>query len=692
MPPAWALGRALSRTRGVPHPTKARPRPICLFCSLSTPRRLPLLSTTIPTTTPLLRTQRTPYSALTQTQHKHSREYSSSSTTTNLRSDPRVDLHNALRDLQTLAPAHVHLARLQLALRNLSEPPGHESIRVAVLGVPPSTGPTAAATATARRLLQLALADPLQPAAPWEARLVEGREFNDHDGEHAQALIVRVVGAAEQGGVVLDGTRTGAARATVEIGIETAKEHAIPELKVTAPALKGAEVEMLVGVLPTAAVAAGAGTGGASAVDDAVLVPTPGVAATTAGHVAPVETPVHMALLVGDGVRGAAEILGLSVVEGRDVILGAVQFDNVGEQDLEGCPVVAVNLDTAAEGLALFRANVGNAMRYEALWTEANISQISEWLKKGVLPNEDGDGTLKAPVRNLITSLLRSARTAVQEEETRILGAQPNTTTKGSSPTSVAHLDQALTDWAQGAHQELQQQLDAAFTTRPWSRLRWWKLFWRADDVGMVTSELVGLRFLPQAEKDLIYLAGRIQEASGGGPPPQYTAPSALDTPSTTSSTSTRSTSTCPPWPTTIPHTRTYLQTRTVPALQALAQTLVLQSATLAGLTSTLAALSYLSSVGAYECGAIAALGLVLSFRRFQRKWDAARMYWEGEVREEGRKAIRAAEGSVAGVLEGFVKGGGKGGSGGEVGGRVRELEEVRRVIERAEEALGRLK
>ncbi|AEO62705.1 uncharacterized protein THITE_2107175 [Thermothielavioides terrestris NRRL 8126] len=394
-----------------------------------------------------------------------------------------------------------------------------------------------------------------------------------------------------------------------------------------------------------------------------------------------------MALLVGDGVLGAASILSLPLLEGPDVIAGAVNFAKIGKEDLAQCPLVAVNVDAGGEGLALFRADVRNALKYEALWTEANVGRISEWLRRGALPA--GEAGMKAPVRNLICSLLRNARAAVQDEESRDLSSNLKAKV---APGTAARLDQALSEWAQKAHAELQQQLDAAFATRPWSKLGWWKLFWRADDVGMVTSELVALRFLPEAEKAMIYLAGRIQEAGameGQQGQPIYTGPALPPPLAGARSAHTVAPESVSKWPTHIPFTRNYLQEKTVPALQALAQKLVVQSASLAGLSTALAGLSYLSGLGAYECGAIAALGIVLSFRRLQQKWDAAREYWESEVREEGRKAIRATEASVAEVLD---KAGKALDSRADRTAQLEELRNIEKVIARAEEALARIK
>ncbi|KAK4127761.1 hypothetical protein N657DRAFT_641795, partial [Parathielavia appendiculata] len=651
MPPSLALQRALVRSPGLrSQPAKAPS--ICLFCSFT-----PRISPSSPS--PILRPSRKPLVSLPEI---HRRSHTASPS---LNSKTRQDLYRALLDLQTHGPNYVNLPRLQLALRNLSEPPGHESVRVAFLSV--STGTASSnnnkSSTTAKRLLRLALADPLTPAAEWEVQL-EAHDVRRHP------LIVRVAGKAQE--EERDGTVT----------VASIKEHVIPELRVSTPLLRGAGVEMLVAEVAAALPS----PGGKAVVDDALLVPMVDVAATTAGHVAAVGTPVHMAVLVGDGMLGAAAILGMPVVQGWDVIMGAVNFTRVGKEDLADCPLVAVNVDAGREALELFRADVGNAMKFKALWSEANVGRISEWLQKSVLSG--GEGFTKTPVRNLIDSLLRNARAAVQEEQARDLATESQTEV---SPVAIADLDKALAEWAQNAHEELQQQLDLAFSTRPWSKLGWWKLFWRADDVGMMTSEMVALRFLPEAEKAMIYLAGRMQEAGiaeGQQGQPLYAGPALPQSSTGTERQDTVAPNIVAKWPTHIPFTRNYLQEKTVPALQALAQKLVVQAASLSGLSTALAGLSYLSSLGAYECGAIAALGIALSFRRFQGKWDAAREYWEEEVREEGRKAIRATEASVAEVLN---QAGKTPDPRGDRTAHLEELNMVEEIIKRAEEAFAQM-
>ena len=138
-------------------------------------------------------------------------------------------------------------------------------------------------------------------------------------------------------------------------------------------------------------------------------------------------------------------------------------------------------------------------------------------------------------------------------------------------------------------------------------------------------------------------------------------------------------------WPTHIPFTKQYLLGETVPALQALAQKLVVQTLGTSTITTSLAGLMYLSSFGAYEAGAVGALGLVWSLGRMQKKWETARNFWEGEVREEGRKAVRAVESSVAQALD-RAKELSHGGA------TIDDIRHVRELVRKAEDALARLK
>ncbi|KAK4219199.1 hypothetical protein QBC37DRAFT_410500 [Rhypophila decipiens] len=665
----YALGRGRVLANG-----RSR-RSICFFCSLSG-HNAPASRITRPG---LLREKRK-FPGFTT-----SRCQSTETATTEVPiTDPRQDLEHALLELQTHAANYVNLSRLQLALHNLREQPGDESIRVTFLGV---TNGSLEPGNTAKSLLRLVLADPLEPRREWETRL------QSHDA--SKPLIVRIGPAP-----------TSPEDAIRSEKLETARDSIMPEIKVSSPTLNKANLEMLLMEADTLTLAK---TSEPNTLEDSVLVPTVDLSKPSSTHPEPITTPVHMALLVGDGILGAASILSLPILESQETTRAAVNFGSLDPNDMASCPFTKIDIKAGDHGLELFRTSVNNVMEFENLWTESNIGRISEWLRINTLPSSP-DRITKPPVRNLIKSLLQNTSATIQAEEAKGLS---ETLAASVSPHSAARLNQALAEWSQNAHQELEQQLEVAFSSRPWRKLNWWKLFWRVDDVGMLSSDMLALRFLPEAERGIIYLAGRVQEASlavsqssehhhlqEGGQvlypgPTLASGPSAADVISSTR----QRTAIVPPGPTAvvvgggstypsyIPYTRNYLQERTVPALQALAQKLVLQSVSTAGLTSALGVLSYLSALGAYESGTIAALGLALSLRRLQSKWESARGFWEGEVREEGRKAVRATEDCVARVIEGAADVGKE-----EQGRRMEELERVKGIIERAEEALGRMR
>ncbi|KAL1880207.1 hypothetical protein VTK73DRAFT_6035 [Phialemonium thermophilum] len=646
MPVRLSFNPIAGSTRGLSASRLSRlPPAVCLFCSLSfrAPASLSKARLRAAVTTP-------------------SRRAESSLVSPAVVSDPsdgRDDLISALADLKKYAANYVNLSRVELALRNLAQPTGQESIRIAILGLSNITD----GWRTARHVLRLLLADPLKPEESWE------KELERHDA--SRPLIVRVTEAQPDMGVA----------------VAYARDSLVAEMTVSSPPLNGNNLELL--LMEVNPFDSASSREDILGFEDAVLVPTVDIPTSDTGRYNPVTTPVHKALLVGDGIMGAASVVNLPLLVDQDLISAAVNIRQYASEDLSAYPFNKIDTAAAIEGLQLFRDSVGNARQYEALWSDSNILAVSTWLKAGVLSN--GTGATKQAVRGLIQSLLRNTAAAIQAEEASKLSS---TLSSKFSATSAASLDQCLTRWAQSAHEELQEQLDDAFTGPRWRNLRWWKLFWRVDDVSMLSAEMIAQRFLPEAERGVIYLAGRMEEAgitksNQGADRPSYPGPVLAPLPHEGAGSPLRRPT--PElegrWPTHIPFTRNYLVDKAVPALQALAQRLVVQSLTTSAMTTALAALAYLSSFGAYEAGAIAALGFVWSMRRLQTKWETARSYWEGEVREEGRKAVRATEASVAEVLERSKKVHTV-----EDEEALVELTRIRELIDRAEDALARLK
>lgn len=543
--------------------------------------------------------------------------------------NPRQELEDALEDLQKHAPTYVNIPRLQLALQGLRQTPGQEAIRVAVLGQ------TAGGDAgnTAKNVLRVLLTDPLGDEQEWE------KQLKDHDPKHP--LIVRVRPSLGQ-----------------QSTLTSSRTNLLSEINVSSPEWNGLDVEFLFKEMITPErTARHVGARADQDLVEAFLVPTVDIPSAE-DRVTPMATPVHKALLVAEGMNGAVAIATQPLAGDSDTILPAVNLKGVDHGQLDA-PFKMFDVSLADKSIDLFRQSPKNAMEYERLWFKSNLPALVAWLKTGLTAND----TVKPAVRILIRDILYSVFHEVQEQDSRRMQKLH----VAANPRSAfsAELDQALAIWAQKAHAELQEELDLAFTGRRWRKLGWWQLFWRVDDVAMLTNEMLSQRFLPTAEQEMVYLTGQIAKATKDIP--KYPQPVSLRDGHAAKPEAKRLGSgelapmvtinpqpALPKWPGHIAFTRRYLQNETIPALQALAQRLVMQSLGTSGVTTSLAALLYVSSFSStiYEAGAVAALGIMWSFSRLQKKWDAARTFWEGEVREEGRKAVKGAEESMAEVLE----------------------------------------
>jgi hypothetical protein len=107
------------------------------------------------------------------------------------------------------------------------------------------------------------------------------------------------------------------------------------------------------------------------------------------------------------------------------------------------------------------------------------------------------------------------------------------------------------------------------------------------------------------------------------------------------------------PWPLAIHFTRQKLLHTLVPSLQSRAQSLLAQSLTTISATSALGVWLYIATSGSMlaESGAIAALGLVWTLRRLQKRWEDERETWEAEVREHGRVVLSEVEDVLRAVV-----------------------------------------
>ncbi|KAF9633124.1 hypothetical protein BFW01_g4018 [Lasiodiplodia theobromae] len=563
---------------------------------------------------------------------------------------PRLkELHQALDALKSDAASYVNLSRLQLALRGLeSEDP---VVRVAVLSLGDQ--------ASAKQLARLLLADPLSEQGRWEDAL------EAHDTDNGQAILLRY-------------------------GDDSDVHPNNPLLRtISAPsrALQKHNVEILISSL-NANISGPVSQSSAEKPRDAILVPTLQTPTSATGRLTTVTYPVHRAIVFGEGVRSCVAYGRFTAAQSEQelppetvkVAMGIPAPTTELEQAASD-RYVAIDANLGAEALDKFRESITNSVFYERGWHRSGMPALTAWLAHGSSSNVPAG--LKPAIRDLVDSLLADANEAVTLEDSQRLQELLASSVSESTRTEILS---TLANWAEHAHTELRDELDIAFLSKSWRRLAWWKLFWRVDDVGMILSELLERRWLVSAEKDIIWVAGRIEQAGFfANDPDAANLPERamlLKSPSkpagrigdvpdaphpndlrkfdemrraTAESENGALAVAVPPpkpWPQQIPMARAYLTATSVPPLEALAQKLVVQTLSTVSATSALSGLLYVSaSTGLFEAGTVAALGAAWGLKRMQGVWESARAKWEAEIREDGRKVLKETEEAVRNVV-----------------------------------------
>ncbi|KAF2403114.1 hypothetical protein EJ06DRAFT_573477 [Trichodelitschia bisporula] len=524
-------------------------------------------------------------------------------------------LYTALEHLSQAAASYTPLPALGLALRALET--ATPTTRIALLGFGPGGREAAAQVA------RLLTADPLSEEGDWE-------DWVEDAGRGGRAVVIRY-------------------------GKPDRPETPNPILRtMTVPsrALQKGRIELLLAELPLAA---------RPVEDPAEAILTPTLMSPRGGRET-VVFPVHKAALVGRGPGGLVTYGRYTAAAGTSLPADRVKVlvDLPAASPSEG-EATAIDIMQAAKGLDAIRASVARAPDFERAWAASHIASVAEWLEAGTEPLEGG---LAPAHRALVISVLTSTAASIALDATR---AAASTTAHSIPQSKRTHLLAELETWAEKAHSEVRD-LEGVFRGRLWGRVKWWKLFWRADDVGDTAGALVGNAFLADAERGAVFLAGRVREAGlvRGGEwevegPRMPKAPEGKTVPVPRIADLVRvdyegivegvGGVRIGPWPAHIALAREALLRTSVPVLQAMAQRMLLQCLTTIGGAAGLSAAGYVAGFTGFEVGAVGALGVVIALRRLQRGWEGVRAGWEGEVREEGRRAVRGVEGVVRGVV-----------------------------------------
>lgn len=512
---------------------------------------------------------------------------------------------------------------------------------------------------SARKLVRLLLADPLAPREGWEDIL------ESYDADSSRGLLIRYEHVFFSAMLILSVTSTDLKHLFYRYGeiSQSIPNDLLPTISVPSPILSKGNLEILVSTLGSEP-----DNHAATFHADTFLVPTVTIQTSHSGRHNVVRYPVHRTIVCGRGVDGLlsySTMIGQSDLKNEaSSVRGAIELA-VADQKSTNERVSLVDVDRASTALDKFRESVHNAPDYERGWNGSGVQPLIDWL--ATFSETSTGNALNPALVPLVESLIDAADASVIVGDAKALYDQ----TVGVAPAETrSNLDRAVTTWAERAHSELRSSLDAGLASPRWRGLAWWKLFWRVDDVSMITSEILERKFLRRAEKEVIWTVGKYQQAGLLEEPTSSIPDSAKD-------------SVMSPWPTQIPDLRTKLLTSTVPSLQALAQSLVLFSVSTTTLTSALSALTYVAipSTGVYESCTLGAVGLIYSMRRQQKKWDVARTFWEEEVREEGRTSLLETEAA----LRDIVRDGGR---------TVEDLSEsrARKSVARARKALEEVK
>ncbi len=554
------------------------------------------------------------------------------------------DLHQALNELRKKASGQINLSRLHLAIRALESE--HATARVALLGVN--------VPATARRLVRLLLADTSTPQQDWETRLVGEESEQTHD------LLVRF------------GTPQNEA-------IQPARSI-VPALLIPAPVLQHQGIEILISSVK--ALDASTGLKG-DALSDVLLSPTIGTPASAAGRQSLISQPVYRTAIVAHGLDelvSVAELLAKTKFQSRiERKLVGIVLNLKGNVQTSGSRTIKVDVAKAEEGLKTVRTDLAQASEFEKVWIESGMPALSRWLASS---SAKSIVSLSPLLRDLIASLLEAAEAniATQAQEARIAARS-----KAMTIETRLSLENAINVFLQQGHTELQSGLAAAWSSRNWRKLAFWKLFWRVDDVPLIVTDLVTTAWLSSTERAVYELTGRLKQA--GISLNSYSSSTMFSQPQTsaisiqagakenarspvseplilasTASTESVSTPLLPPSRTitktgsipyrkpslasTISSSRQAFISTAITSLTSSAQQIVLKALTITGVSAALSALSFASVTNGsiYESATVLALGTAYALRRMQREWEAQCRDLEQGLMDEGRSVLKQTE------------------------------------------------
>lgn len=553
------------------------------------------------------------------------------------------DLHQALIELGKKASGQVNISRLQLAIQGLERE--HPTTRIALLGLN--------VPATARRLARLLLAESSKPPQEWETQLLEETSDQQRD------VVVRF-------GIPHN--------AALQVG-----RTSLPILLVSAPILQQQGTEILISSVNDQH---SKETLSRNIPSDVWLSPAVRTQLSADGRQSLISQPVHRTIVLADGIDellSVAKLLARTKFESRlerDLVDVVVNLDGITRSaDSQN---MRVDLLKAEEGLQAVREALDKALDFEIAWSVSGLSALSKWLASSSAKSTSG---LSPLLRDLVATVVEATAGSIVSQ-----AKQADTIAHSKMMTNEARisLQNAISIFSQEGHAELQSGLAAAWSSRNWRKLAFWKLFWRVDDVALIVTDLITTTWLPRTERAIYELSGRMKQAGislpsystsvvsesrtatvstkaseretateMSGQPLILASSASIESVSTTLLPPARTVATTSPIPFRTPFiaskismSRQAFISATITTLTSSAQQIVLRSLTLTGVSAALSALSFLSITtgNIYESATVFALGTAFALRRMQKEWEAQCKNLEHGLMQEGRSVLKQTE------------------------------------------------
>lgn len=218
-------------------------------------------------------------------------------------------------------------------------------------------------------------------------------------------------------------------------------------------------------------------------------------------HLRTCQLHVFVAGSVADALEGPvpSPYPSVVVVDVPGGVPGAAQVEGKTQTDADGGKVILVSSKTAIDGNDALAASPSHVTEYLERREASNIEAVERALFQ----------TRPALNQQLLETVVRSCEQAIAPGGEYSARAREEQLAR-----DTARIREARTRWAADAHTELQTQLLPAFDRLRFHTLAWWKLYWRADDVGDVAESAVRAAFLPGAQQQFAYVTGQIDASA----------------------------------------------------------------------------------------------------------------------------------------------------------------------------------